>query len=224
MAVYHSPGKDSGSGSVMAEQFRLSAREHTRYLLPMVDQVLVQAGLALSDMDACAYGRGPGSFTGLRIALGAIQGLAFGAQLPVVPVSSLAGLAQSWVDACESPLAEELTILAAIDARMNEVYWAEFTLKQGLVVAGSEERLTSPQALWAYAATVPGEVVGAGSGWGLREDGMSEQLLSTATECLPRAASIARLAGEILSQGGQIRPEKALPRYLRDQVAWQKSP
>jgi len=100
---------------------QFAQREHTKHILPMVDEILAQAGITLHQVDALVFGRGPGSFTGVRIGAGIAQGLAFGAALPVIPVSNLAAMAQA---AYVQYQAEN--VLTAIDARMNEVYFAQW--------------------------------------------------------------------------------------------------
>ena len=101
------------------QEYQLAPREHTRLILAMVESLLVEAGITIKQLDALAFGRGPGSFTGVRIATGAVQGMAYGADLPVVPVSTLASIAQSVHDEHQAE-----SVLTAIDARMQAVYWA----------------------------------------------------------------------------------------------------
>ena len=224
VALYNNAAATSpGAGEVVAEQFQLAAREHTRRLLPMVEQVLAEGGIGLSQLDAIAFGRGPGSFTGLRIALGAVQGLAFGADLPVVPVSSLAGLAQTAVDARDWDAQGETGLVAAIDARMDEVYWAQFTVEEGLVVLQGEEQLSPPEALL-QSPLLPRELIGVGSGWQYADRiPLASQMAAIEGECLPRAGAIVRLAEREFHSGNTCPAEHALPTYLRDEVAWQKS-
>ena len=106
---------------VLTSRFEIATQSHTQRLLPMVEELLAEQRLALADLDALAFGRGPGSFTGLRICTGIIQGLAYGANLPVIPVSTLEAMALGFYRANPSMNAP---LLVALDARMDEVYWA----------------------------------------------------------------------------------------------------
>ena len=127
----------------IVERYEVIGRGHAERLLPMVQEVLAEAGVALAAVDAMAFGRGPGSFTGLRIGAGVTQGLAFGANLPVVPVSDLAALA-----ARAAGQQGERYVLACLDARMSQVYWAAFDCAD----------VTAPVALTAEAVSDAGEV------------------------------------------------------------------
>jgi len=193
------------------ERFDLG-QHHSDLILTMVQEVLAEAGLTLKQLDAIAFSRGPGSFTSLRIGAGVVQGLAFGANLPVAPVSSLAVLAQG-VDAPK--------VLAAFDARMNQVYWGTYVRnKKGLVELQGQEIVIAP-------AAVPlpegSGWVGAGSGW--------DQYAAVLTECLgshvsewhkqvfPKARHVAELGLELFKVGQTVTPEQALPVYVRDEVA-----
>jgi tRNA threonylcarbamoyladenosine biosynthesis protein TsaB len=209
----------------------LAAREHAQRILPMVDQVLAEAGIGLSDCDAVAFGRGPGSFTGLRIAAGIAQGLAFGQDLSVIPVSSLQALAYSAYGALIEtgvPVADLPSCLSLIDARMDEVYCAEYRANDwgGIVIpeALSAESVVKPEGL---------EVSGAGkylvSGDGLRyQDRFAEsvrmQLQTTEAIGVPSSQAIAELALPIWQEGGGLMAELAAPVYVRDTVAWKKLP
>lgn len=185
---------------------------HAERILVFVDEVLAEAGLALNALDAVAFGRGPGSFTGLRISAGVAQGLAFGADLPVVPVSSLAALAQG-VDAPR--------VLAAFDARMQQVYWGAYERReQGRVALAGEECVVAP-------ADVPlpggGGWVGAGSGWDAYAPALSERvgarLMRREQGAQPRARFLAELAAAGYRAGAAVPAEQALPVYIRDDVA-----
>lgn len=189
-------------------------RGHADLVLPMVDAVLAEAGLTLRQLDGLAYGRGPGAFTGVRIAVGVAQGLAYGAQLATVGVSDLAAVAQRFATA-------GARILVCMDARMSEVYWGRFEVTaDGLVAPTSAERVDRPEAV------EPGDAnVFAGTGFGAHP-----QLLAGKTgvavhgAARPQARDIARLAIAELRAGRGQPPERAQPVYLRDQVATVKPP
>ena len=119
---------------------KVEPRKHADLILPMVEQLLAKAELSLQQLDALAFGRGPGAFTGVRIATGVVQGMAYGADLPVVPVSTLQALAQrTYHEYCHEH------VLAAFDARMNEVYWAAYQLDgSGLMTLIEQELVVSP--------------------------------------------------------------------------------
>ncbi len=124
------------------QRYQVAPREHGQLILPMIESLLAEAGLALTQLDTLAFGRGPGGFTGVRIANSVIQGLAFGADLPVVPISSLAALAQGAYTEMGTP-----QILAAIDARIGEVYWGAYRAAQGCasVAGGTTPGATAAQ-------------------------------------------------------------------------------
>ena len=123
------------------EKYEVAPRQHAELILPMIDALLAEAELELASLDGLAFGRGPGAFTGVRIATGIVQGLAFASDLPVVPVSTLAAMAQGAAN-------QSNTILSAIDARMGEIYWAIFTVgDDGLVKPQSDEQVTKPEVL-----------------------------------------------------------------------------
>lgn len=177
--------------------------------------------MPLATMDAVAFGRGPGAFTGLRIAAGVVQGLAFGADLPVVPVSSLAALAQR---AAEDHDAKQ--ILTLLDARMNEVYAGAYRLGgNGLVRAAGEEQLLPPENVELPPADERQGWTAAGPGWGayplLVEQAASFNAMFAGLR--PDAAAVARLAAVEFAEHGGVDAADAIPIYLRDTVAWQKS-
>lgn len=194
--------------------FEMTPRGHMQRLLPMVDSVLAQAACQLTDLDAIAFCRGPGSFTGLRVASGIVQGLAFGAQLPVIPLSSLAVLAEGFRR--RHPDARGL-LAVAVDARMDEVYGAVYELRdQGCQLVGQEWLL--PAGLPALQA-LAGLQYACGSGWGLAAMAAERPALTEA-DCEPDARDLLVLA---LRDGGKSVPaHQASPVYLRDSVSWQK--
>lgn len=194
-------------------------RQHMQHLLPFVDELLSEAGLELSGLDAVAFSRGPGSFTGLRIAASVAQGLAYGAGLPVIPVSTLQTLAQS---AWRETGAER--VLAVLDARMNEVYAGSFELRDMLMQGVDEERLLARERVGEELA-VGAEarpVLGAGSGWNERgsfPDDLREALSGIRPDLQPYARDLCDLAVHALHQGAGCTPVDAQPVYLRDKVA-----
>ncbi|MFQ5644944.1 MAG: tRNA (adenosine(37)-N6)-threonylcarbamoyltransferase complex dimerization subunit type 1 TsaB [Thiogranum sp.] len=201
---------------VVQERFEIAPRRHVALLLPFVESLLADAGTGTGQLDAVAFGRGPGSFTGVRIAAGMTQGIAFGADLPVIPVSTLAALAQGAVR--EHAVTQ---VLAALDARMQEVYWGAFRCgDEGLVAAAGEERVCAPEAV---ECPPQGDWAGAGSGWDAYTDVLARrcavQAAAVYTRQQPHAADVARLAARVFKQGGALAPEQAVPVYLRDNVA-----
>lgn len=203
--------------------FELCAREHTQRILPMVQQILAEAGLSLTQLDALAFGRGPGSFTGVRIGIGMAQGLSLGAELPLLPVSTLQTMAQG---------AYRLTgadnVLAAIDARMGEVYWGEFSRNAQGVWSGEEtEKVIKPEQLLARAAELSGRFATVGTGWETYPHLLGE---SPAAELfdgkmlLPHAEDMLPLALQLWENGIRVNPEEAEPTYLRNEVTWKKLP
>lgn len=213
------------NGDEVTEQFLLTPREHTQRLLPMVDEVLAEAGASLTQLDAIAFGRGPGSFTGLRICLGAVQGLAFGADLPVVPVSSLTALAQTALD--KGLVNDEQSVIAALDARMDEVYWAHCYFQQGLAAIAGVEHLSTPEQVHlenVSGEVLSGETLGVGSGWHYSARISLEKIRSIHNDVLPSAGSVAKLGLSYFAKGEFCQADQAMPVYLRDEVAWQKQP
>lgn len=209
----------------ISERFELAPRGHTRLLMPMVRELLAEQGLSPNDLDALAFARGPGSFTGLRIATGVIQGLAWGLNLPVVPVSSLSAVA---LDAIEQhQLADGEHIAVAFDARMGEVYWGTFLCRQGLPVLIGEERVCPPGAVSLPDSDVSANWTGVGQGWTLKGD-MPEvvvcRIRAVDDTLVPRAAMVARLAEQDFRHGIAVPAELAQPVYIRDEVAWKKLP
>jgi len=202
--------------------FELCPREHTQRILPMVQQVLANHQLNLNQLDALAFGRGPGSFTGVRIGIGIAQGLGLGADLPLIGVSTLATMAQgAWRQTGAT------RVLAAIDARMGEVYWAEYQRdEQGNCLGESSEAVLKPEAAMARMAQLEGEWATVGTGWKAWPELAAQsplQLTATAVE-LPAAEDMLPLAVLALAAGYTVAAEHAEPTYLRNEVTWKKLP
>jgi tRNA threonylcarbamoyladenosine biosynthesis protein TsaB len=196
---------------------------HAGLILPMVDEVLAAAGIALRSLDAIAFGRGPGGFTGVRLAASVTQGLAFAAGVPVVPVSNLQALAQRLL--ATDPAIERA--LVCTDARMQEVYWACFERRDGLAAPVGEERLTAPGGvrlpeIWVGTVHAPAGVFGAGRGFAAYPElaaGMTSPLRAVREDLLPSATEIAILGAREAAGGRLLPAEQALPVYLRNDVA-----
>jgi tRNA threonylcarbamoyladenosine biosynthesis protein TsaB len=203
---------------ICAEEFVPSARDHTRKILPMVDSILKVQNLSLQDIDAIAFGRGPGSFTGLRIAAGVVQGLAFGANLPVVAVSSLAAVAQGWISQQSQPFYE--TICVAFDARMNEVYFASFHNEGGYSQLAADELVAKPAQIELNDSTKP--IVALGSGWNYAELLPDAVYHVKDSEREVRALDVAILGERQYLAGQSMSPELAVPVYIRNEVSWKK--
>lgn len=208
-------------------RMQVQPRKHAELILPMIDEVLAEAGITLNQIDTLAFGRGPGAFTGVRIATGVIQGIAYGTDLPVVPVSTLRALAQrAYVEQ------NATKVLSAFDARMNEVYLGAFELKDdGLMQPVIDEMVIKPDAVKINRDIDTNSTgvswVGAGSGWAVYESQLFASLDLEFDQVFPemitRADEIAVLAAADYKLGKAVNAEKALPIYLRNEVAWKKS-
>ncbi|AUU85915.1 tRNA (adenosine(37)-N6)-threonylcarbamoyltransferase complex dimerization subunit type 1 TsaB [Leclercia sp. LSNIH1] len=202
--------------------FEECPREHTQRILPLVKMILTEGNTSLTDLDALAYGRGPGSFTGVRIGIGIAQGLALGAELPMIGVSTLATMAQgAWRRTGAT------RVLAAIDARMGEVYWAEYTRDEQGVWHGEEsEAVLTPEAAGERMKQLSGEWATVGTGWPAWPDMAKESGLTLVdgTVLLPAAEDMLPIACQMLEAGQTVAVEKAEPVYLRNTVAWKKLP
>ena len=191
-------------------------REHGDRLLGMIDELLVEAGLARGDLELLAFGRGPGAFTGVRIATGVAQGIGYALNLPLAPISTLATLAQG---AARTHGAER--VIAAIDARMGEIYFGNFALDEnGVMQPTSPERVCVPAAF----EPPPGAGwTGCGTGWETYGDILSarcgEVLASSLGRRLPDAVDMVALARDAVRRGALVKPAEATPIYLRDRVA-----
>jgi tRNA threonylcarbamoyladenosine biosynthesis protein TsaB len=201
------------------EFYEVAGNGHSRLILPMVDRLMAEAGLKPSNLDGLAFGRGPGSFTGIRIATGVIQGIAFALDLPVVPVSNLAALAQDFFDI--NP--EDVAYVAA-DARMDEIYWGVYRRgNNGFAELLGKEAVTPASAIEFPELTG----TGIGTGWKVHATillGRISHLVDRyEDERLPRARAIAKLGIDGLTKGLAVPAEQALPVYLRDKVAKKES-
>jgi tRNA threonylcarbamoyladenosine biosynthesis protein TsaB len=198
------------------EDFRMLPRAHTRFLLPMVDEMLAEHSLPLAQMDALVFTAGPGSFTGLRVAIATVQGLAFAAELPVVPVSTLAAMAQFYAE--REGVAEGAVILPALDARMDEVYFGRYQYRDGVVAPLNADQLLPPEQVGNTAVAT----AGVGDGWTYAERFGDAQPAIVDQAILPSAAAALKLAKPDVLAGKVLPAEQAQPVYLRESVAWKK--
>ena len=202
-------------GDEVIARSELAPRRHAERVLPMADELLAEAGLGKHALDVIAVGRGPGAFTGVRLAVSLAQGMALALDLPVVTVSSLAALA------LEAPGDADTAILAVIDARMGEIYAASYRRDDagGLVALDDERVCTAESLLLPEARTW--QVVG--SGWATYEAALRERLGVAPRFAdgarYPQAVHVAELAAREFMAGRALPPEQALPVYLRDKVA-----
>ena len=200
----------------VTSHYEVIPRMHAQKLLPMIKQLLADSGVALNALDAIAFGRGPGAFTGVRIAIGVVQGLAFALERPVLPVSNLAALAQG---ALRERGVQQ--VAAAIDARMDEVYWGCYHAREGEMRLLDREAVLAPQRVQ-LPEGVSGDWFGAGTGWGYAERLAVAVSASDATS-LPNALDVLSLATFAWGRGEAIAAEQAQPVYLRDNVATPKA-
>lgn len=198
-------------GSTISREI-VTPRGHAELVMPMIDEVMRAATMRLAELDGIAFGRGPGAFTGVRIAAGVVQGLALGSGLPVVGISNLRAVAQQ--EQCSG------SVLVCMDARMGEVYWGiyrpdDMDLMQPLVA----ERVSAPADV-----VVPDSGIGAARGTGFKaHPALVERYAATLAihpDALPHAREIALLAEPLLRQGAGTSAAEALPTYLRDQVTF----
>ncbi|WP_064602649.1 tRNA (adenosine(37)-N6)-threonylcarbamoyltransferase complex dimerization subunit type 1 TsaB [Photobacterium sp. J15] len=210
-------------GDEVISRCEYAPREHTTKILPMVDTVLAEGGLKLKQLDALAFGRGPGSFTGVRIGIGIAQGLAFGADLPMLGVSTLAAMAQGTY---RTHQAEQ--VLTAIDARMGEVYWGQYQRKADgdWQVIGGEQVIQPESLVSQFEATDSGLWLTAGTGWESYAEPLAQLKvkMEKGTVLYPDSQDMVHLAKYAFARGEMVEAEQASPVYLRDTVTWKKLP
>lgn len=196
----------------LSERFEIAPRQHTQLILPMIDTLMSEAGLRPVQLDALAFACGPGSFTGLRLAAGVVQGIGLGANLPIAPISTLAAMAQR---------ADGLRVCSAIDARLGEIYWGVYHRQSdGYVSLQGNERVCAASAI-----TLPDNerYVGVGTAWGvygeLLNEKLGDQIQDACADVFPAAGGVAELAVRAVEQNQTVSAKGAQPVYLRDDVA-----
>lgn len=198
----------------VVERYEVAPRRHTELALPWAQALLAEAGLARSQLDAIAVGRGPGAFTGVRLAIALAQGVALGLDRPLVPVSTLAALARP--AAVASP---GRPVLAAIDARMGELYVGAFVASDADLRPLRDEELTTAPAVAIEGADWSGVGTGFAAQEGALATRLGAQLAWVDAGALPHAADVAHLAAAGFARGEAIAPERVEPAYLRNNVA-----
>ena len=183
-----------------------AARNHNRSVLVLIHQLLADAGIGLNQIDGVAFGDGPGSFTGLRIAAGVAQGIAFGVDVPVIPVSCMAAIAQKQ---------KSDKIVTALDARRGKIFWASYIRdERGLASLQGVEKFTAISEL----RITGNEWYGAGSGWDMHASVLLEQneycVVGWIANEAPQASGIAILAANYFERGLGKEAHLAIPRYM----------
>ena len=199
------------------ERFEIAPRRHTELALPWAEALLAEAGLARSQLDAIAVGRGPGAFTGVRLGIAVAQGIALALERPVLAVSTLAALAMQ--------AKTEGRCIAAIDARMGEVYWAAFEADGEGVCPLTTETVCKPAQVEVPAGPdwVGRDWVGVGTGFAAEDAALQQRLgarlLRVDATALPHAMDVAKLGAHAFARGEGMAPERIEPAYLRNDVA-----
>jgi tRNA threonylcarbamoyladenosine biosynthesis protein TsaB len=203
------------NGAVLARESS-GVRTHSQSVLPMVQELLREAGVKLADCDAIAFGAGPGSFTGVRTACGVAQGLAFGANLPVLPLVTLEAMAE----ACRARTGAT-EVLAVLDARMGEVYWAQYRWNGGWEVV-SGPALGAPDAVAPLPVAGGVKLAACGNGFSAYPDAFKDKDFAANADAaiLPHARELAVLGVAALAAGRAVPADEAQPVYLRNKVAY----
>ncbi len=207
------------------ERFEIAPRQHTQLILPMIDSVLDEAGYDIKQIDVLAFGCGPGAFTGVRVATGVVQAIAYGADLQVAPISSLAAIAQGH---CQT----KRKLLVANDARMDEIYFAAYEMKDGFMTLTGREQVIKPEQLISKLDPLihlDESWMTIGNGWSVYHEQLSEltaqcQLpvddsIINDKSSFPHARDIAFLALKNVANNTLVSAEQVRPVYLRDNVA-----
>ena len=205
-------------GSTIHERAIASPREQAEQLLPLIDELLRAAEVTVAGLDALVFGRGPGSFTGLRIATAIAQGLALAARKPVIGISSLAGVAQRALDTLGVTRA-----LVCLDAHMGEVYFGAFEAERGLVRACGPEQIAPPASV---VAPEWERWTALGAGFSVHADalaGVTRHAETVVADVAARARDLLQLADRELAEGRAIAAAGARPTYLRDDSAWRRA-
>lgn len=194
----------------ITQQFEIAPQRHSDILLDRIDKLLSDAGMNLKNLDAIAFGSGPGSFMGIRIATAVAQGIAYGIDLPVIPVSTLQALAQVAYQKIKSE-----RVIAGWDARMDSIYWGVYQVDyRNIMQAITGDHLNYPKDI----EFLTKNEIGVGNAWALYRDSLSPDFPFIEKEIYPEAASVAMIAHQKFKQGDVLAPQKAEPTYIRETV------
>ena len=213
-ALFNSEAASTTAAAAVLARETAGVRTHSQSVLPMVQELLREAGLKLADCDAVAFGAGPGSVTGVRTACGVAQGLAFGAGLPVLPMVTLEAMAE----ACRMRTGAT-EVLAVLDARMNEVYWAQYRYLDGGWLEVVAPGLCAPQDVAPQPAS---GLAACGNGFAAYPDAFAGKDFAAHAigDMLPHAREMAVLGARALAAGLAVPADQAQPIYLRNKVAY----
>ena len=208
--------------SKVVSRYDICPQSHSLRLLPMVDEVLAQAGCKLKDLDGLIFGRGPGSFTGVRIGIGVAQGLAYSAELPLVGVSTLQAMAQLAHDRHG-----QKQVIAAIDARMAEVYLGYYEAgSDGIMQSKVSDAVLPPEQVAGHLSELTSKAYGVGTGWDAYGEKLGDIKTNTGSPevLFPAAEAMLAIGAAAFARGEQVSAEQAQPVYVRDTVSWKKLP
>lgn len=216
------------NGKEATDSYELAPRQHAKRLLPMIEDLLSKSQIGLNQLDAIACNVGPGAFTGIRIAVSVAQGLAYGAGLPTISLSSLANLAALGYAKTMTNNKPKTDWLCAIDARMSEVYFAAYKIEAGLPVLIETEMVIAPESIdfSLYQSEFSFEQMGLiGNAWPEYSEALYNGVITDdllLPDCLPSAIHSLKQAEEMLQTGKVLSPELLQPTYLRNNVAIKK--
>lgn len=206
------------AGDKVIWRHEITPNEQTAHILPMMDALLIEVGLSLAQLDGLAFGQGPGSFMGVRIAASLAQGIGFGSDLPVVPLSTLQTIATGLY---REQGAEAVAV--AWDARMGEIYWGQYAYDttQAAMVAMEADALVLPEKASVLALAEHSDVlIGAGNGWAVYEENLrkacGEPVKAVFSDCYPQARDMLALAAKKLAADEGVSAQEAQPIYLRN--------
>lgn len=201
--------------------FEECPQQHSQKILPLIDELLNKAQCKLKDLDVIGFGQGPGSFTGVRISVAIAQGLAYSTNLPLVGVSTLAVMAQQAFEQFG-----DKEVYSSIDARMGEIYFAQYQVSSNLMTLQGEERVFKPELLDSSLIEINKAATGVGTGFKSYPDALAafNNVTVHPEITLPDAQYMLALVDAQYLAGNGVKASDAQPKYVRDTVTWKKLP